>query len=255
MRIEVVAASAGYGERAALTDVSFAVGSGTVTVVLGANGAGKSTLVRLLAGLVPPRSGSVAVGGLDVGAASRRELARAVALVPQRVEVPVGFTVREVVAMGRAPHQDGWHRVTDVDRGLIQESLESCDLKVLADRPLDTLSGGEQQRVHVARALAQAAPVLLLDEAAANLDIRQSAAQGRLVRRLVQERRLVCVAAMHDLNAAARLADRVLLLREGRTVAEGPPGEVMTAELLERTFGVPVQIARRDDGSPMFSAA
>ena len=255
VRVEIVSARAGYGAREAVVDVSFVVEPGTVTVVLGPNGAGKSTLVRLIAGLVPLRSGSVKVGGLDVDRATRMQLASRVALVPQRTDGPVEFTVREVVSMGRAPHQRGWHRSSAEDERMVGEILDSCELLPLVQRPLADLSGGERQRVHVARALAQATPVLLLDEAAAHLDIRHSAAIHRLVRDHVVTRGLACVAAMHDFDAAARLADRVLLLSNGRVMAEGPVDLVMTPALLQQTFGVPVERHRRADGALTFSAA
>ncbi|MBM4356603.1 MAG: ABC transporter ATP-binding protein [Deltaproteobacteria bacterium] len=255
MRVEISAVSAGFGARLVLEEVSLGLEPGSVTVVLGPNGAGKSTLVRVVAGLLRPRSGTVTFGELDLTGAARSEVARRVALVPQRSEIPEGFTVRAIVSMGRAPHQDRWQSLRPDDRRVVAEALAACELEALAERPFEALSGGEQQRVQLARALAQTTPVLLLDEAAAHLDVRHAVALHRRVRDLVRERGLACLAAMHDLNAAARFGDRVLLLREGRVVALGTPDEVMTAELLERTFGVAIEVGRRPDGRPMFSAA
>lgn len=251
--LESVCAS--HGAHPALVDVRFAVEPGTLTVVLGPNGSGKSTLLRVVAGLGPTVTGRVCVAGDEVSALSRRELAKRVAFVPQTSDVPVGFTVREVVAMGRAPHQGAWLQAGPDDAQVIEETLGSCELERIADRPIEALSGGERQRVHIARALAQAAPVLLLDEAAAHLDIRHARACHELVRRLVRERRLACLAAMHDLAAAGRYADRVVLLSEGKLLAEGPTDEVMSASLLEQAFGVAVTISDAGDGRRTFSAS
>lgn len=250
--IELVGVAARYGGEIVLRDVDLAVRRGTITAVLGANGSGKSTLLRVVSGTGPSVSGRVLLDGVDVVGRSRRELARQVALVPQRVEVPRGFRVREVVAMGRAPHLEGWLRLGPDDERAVAEALEACDLAGLADRTVDVLSGGQLQRVHLARVVAQAAPVLLLDEATAHLDVRHARASLELVRTLVRARRLACVAAMHDLAAAARVADRVALLREGRVYAEGPVADVMTPERLEATFGVPVAVVEGPDGQPVF---
>lgn len=244
-----------HGSTPALLDVGLTLEAGRLTVLLGPNGSGKSTLLRLVAGLAPVRSGTVEVGGAAVSSLPRRELARRVAFVPQHSEVPTGFTVREVVAMGRAPHQGTWLQNAPSDLEIVTETLVFCELDALADRPVETLSGGERQRVHIARALAQAAPILLLDEAAASLDVRHARACHELVSRLVRERRLACLAAMHDLTAAARYADRVVLLSKGKLVAQGPTEEVMTSALLGRAFGVSVTVSEASDGRRMFSAS
>jgi iron complex transport system ATP-binding protein len=243
-----------YEGRAVLADVSLELSSGTLTAVLGANGAGKSTLLRAIAGLVP-FEGSVCLGEASAVTLERRERARRVAFLPQRCEIAAGFTVSEVVAMGRAPHQDAWHQPSPDDTRVVAEALATCELGALSDRTFEALSGGEQQRVQLARVLAQGAPVLLLDEPASQLDLRHASSCHDLLRRLVAERGLTCAVAMHDLTAAARLADRVLLLGAGRVLAYGAPDEVMTGELLERAFGSPVEVARAPDGRPMFSAA
>jgi iron complex transport system ATP-binding protein len=172
-----------------------------------------------------------------------------VALVPQRSEVAAGFTVRQVVAMGRAPHQGAFLRQRREDVEACEDAIESCDLKDLADRFVDTLSGGEHQRVHIARAIASQAPVLLLDEPGAHLDVRHSQAIYRLLAEQVAERELACAAVMHDLGAAARHADRILLMEAGRTVADGTPDAVMTSTQLSTTFGTPLRVGR-DAGQP-----
>jgi iron complex transport system ATP-binding protein len=173
--------------------------------------------------------------------------------VPQRIEVAHGFSVREVVAMGRAPHLRGWLFATPSDEDIVDKTLASCDLAELADRAIETLSGGEQQRVHIARALAQRAPVLLLDEAAAHLDIRQVAGCYQLVRRLVRETELTCLAAMHDLSTAARHADNAVLLHDGKVIASGPIEAVMTDDHLSEAFGVGITSVSTTEGHRLFS--
>jgi iron complex transport system ATP-binding protein len=156
--------------------------------------------------------------------------------VPQLAEVAWGFPVRDVVAMGRAPHQDGWQRSSAEDRRVVDEVLERCDLGELRDRPVDELSGGEQKRVAIARALAQKPRVLLLDEPAAFLDVHHQIGLYDLLAESVERERLACLAVVHDLNAAAQYATRVALAKRGRLVATGAVEEVMTYRTLRETF-------------------
>ena len=220
----------------ALSGVSLSVRPGEVCAVLGPNGAGKSTLVRILSGALRPSRGSVTLSGEDLSALDRRALAQRVAVVPQHVDVAFGFTVRQVVAMGRAPHQGPWMRASDEDDAAVERALAVCDLDRLAERPVSHLSGGEQARVAVARAMAQTARLLVLDEAASHLDIRHAVELHEAVCREVEEKKLVCVVVLHDLNAAARYADRVALLQAGRLVACGTIEEVMTYRRLKDVF-------------------
>lgn len=231
-----------------LRDVSLSLDQGELCALLGPNGAGKSTLIRVIAGVLTPSQGSLALLGQPATELSRTDRARSVAVVPQRNEVSLGFTVREVVAMGRAPHQSGLLRVNRQDQDAVARAIATSRLDGLVDRPVAELSGGEQKRVHIARALAQAAPILLLDEAAAHLDIRHSIALYRLVREEVSARRLACLAAMHDLGSAAHFADRVVLLKAGIIVADGSVNEVMTPQLLTETFGTEIDVGRLPDG-------
>ncbi|MBM4373451.1 MAG: ABC transporter ATP-binding protein [Deltaproteobacteria bacterium] len=254
MEVSLRTVGVSYGGRAVLADVSLELSGGALTAILGPNGSGKSTLLRAIAGLVPIEGG-LSLGERSVEGLDRRERARCVAFLPQRGEIPAGFTVAEVVAMGRAPHQDAWHRPGPDDARAVAEALAACELSALADRGFEALSGGEQQRAHLARVLAQGAPVLLLDEPTSQLDLRHARACHELLRRCVDERGLTCVVAMHDLTAAARFADQVVLLDAGRVLASGAPDEVMTGDLLGRAFGSPIEVARGPDGRPMFSAA
>ena len=182
-------------------------------------------------------------------------MARAVALVPQSELAAEGFRVRQVVAMGRAPHQDGWmRRRTPTWRPSTRRSSGAI-LRAVADRPVETLSGGEQRRVAIARALAQKAKVLALDEPSAFLDVEHRLELYDLLAEVAQRDRVACVVAMHDLDAAARVATQVLLLRGGRMVASGPPGEVMTPALLGETFDVQLDaVVHEPSGARVFVA-
>lgn len=234
--VDLASVWAGYGAVNALSGVSLTVRSGELCAVLGPNGAGKSTLVKLLSGALRLQRGRALLFGKELATLDRREVARLVAVVPQHVEVAFGFTTREIVMMGRAPHQGAWMRASSADRIAVDRAIDACALGPLAARPVAELSGGEQKRVAIARALAQEAPVLLLDEAGAHLDVRHTIAVHELVRREIARRSIACVAVLHDLNVAARYADRVALLKEGRVVAEGTIEEVMTYRRLKDVF-------------------
>jgi len=232
--LELEGVSVRYPEAptSALSDVTLRIRGGEVAALLGANGAGKSTLLRVAAGLLPPTTGTVRIGGRDARTDSRQALARRVAFVPQSEAVAFAFRVRDVVAMGRAPHQGTWMRESPEDRAAIDEAMDRCDLAALAGRLVETLSGGEQRRVSIARALAQRPRVLLLDEPAAFLDMRHRLTFYGLLAEVAGRDRIACAVAMHDLDAAARFATRVVLLRAGRVVASGLPVDVMTADRL-----------------------
>lgn len=243
-RIEARALGAGYEARPVLQGIDLAVRPGRIVAVLGANGAGKSTLLRALAGTLAPSEGQVRLAGRDVATLSRREIAKRLAVVPQDSDVAFGFGVREVVGMGRAPHQRGLLLPSAQDLAAVESALEACDLLGLGNRPVAELSGGERRRVTIARALAQQPEVLLLDEPTAHLDVRHAVALCALIRRQVDERQVACVAVMHDLTAVAGWADAVLLLAEGKALALGPTAEVLVPELLERAFGLPMRVGR-----------
>lgn len=222
--------------RLALQGITLAVRPGELCAVLGPNGAGKSTLVRVLCGALLPAEGEALILGESVRRLDRRAIARRVAVVHQAGPSAPGFTVREVVMMGRAPHQGGWMEASARDQEAVTRALRSCELTGLEGRLATELSGGEQKRVAIARALAQEGEILILDEPGAHLDVRHSVAVHEVVRREVAGRRLACVAVLHDLNAAAQYADRVVLLKEGRLVAQGTVEEVMTYRRLKDVF-------------------
>lgn len=219
-----------------LQDVDLALHSGELICVLGANGAGKSTLLRVASGLMPASRGEVRLMGTDVASLSRADIARSLAVVEQQQELALGFTVREVVAMGRAPHLGSWMRLGAGDEAIVESALQRCDLGALASRPAHALSGGEQKRVGIARALAQEPRVMLLDEPGAFLDIRHQLDLYELLATEVKERQLACLVVMHDLNVAAQFADRIVLMKKGRIVASGSIEQTMTWQTLKETF-------------------
>jgi iron complex transport system ATP-binding protein len=228
--------------RDALQGVSLQVRAGEFHAVLGPNGSGKTTLVRSALGLVRPAEGRAEVLGRPASDWSRRALARVVGVVPQREDNMFPQRVRETVLLGRYPHLSLFGGVRAVDRAAVERALVACDAADLADRWLWTLSGGEYQRVRVARALAQEPKLLVLDEPAASLDLRHEMELFELVRALVDAHGLAALMITHHVNLAARFADRVLILAEGRAVARGAPADVLTRETVERVFSWPVAI-------------
>lgn len=228
--------------REALRDVSLALVPGEMVVVIGPNGAGKSTLVRALSGTLAPTAGTVALFGTPIGELGAREVAKRLAVVEQTSEVAMGFRVADVVMMGRAPHQGPLQIPGATDYEIVADALERAGIAHLAARPVEELSGGEQKLVAIARALAQRAEVLVLDEASAHLDARHAVALYELALREVAERSVACLAVVHDLNVAAAFAHRVVLVRDGRIEADGSIEQVMTYGRLRDAFGVDLYV-------------
>ncbi len=229
-------------EREALSAVSLAVRSGEFHAVLGPNGSGKTTLVRVALGILPPREGVSEIGGRPAAAWPRRDLARVVGVVTQREENLFPQRVRETVLLGRYPHLSLWGAERAEDHAAVMRALERCDAVHLAERWIWTLSGGEYQRVRLARALAQEPRVLVLDEPTVSLDVRHEMELFELARALVDAHHLAVVVITHQVNLAVRFADQMLLLSEGRAVGRGAPAEVLTRETVERVFAWPVAI-------------
>jgi iron complex transport system ATP-binding protein len=231
-----------------LQEVTLDIRSGRMTALLGPNGAGKSTLLQLLLGAVAPATGELYFEGRPVAAWSRRDLARAIGVVPQGEAEPL-FSVREIVAMGRYPHLGHWRRERAADVAVIQRAMDRCHVSEFANRWLATLSGGERQRVRLARALAQEPSVLVLDEPTAYLDVRHEMATFALLRDLC-DRGTTIVLATHNLNLAARYADDLVLLQRGRVSACGTPAQVLTAERVAAVYEWTVSIERHASGAP-----
>ena len=227
--------SAGYRGVPAVADVTLALEPGTVTAVLGPNGAGKSTLLRTLAGLQSALSGKVVLGDRDLNTIGRSERARLLAFLAQEEASAFPATVRETVAIGRLPWSSGLYESPDDDRAILS-AIASVGLQGLEDRPTDELSGGQRRRATIARALAQEARVILLDEPLAHLDVAHMDEVLRVLRALADEGRTVA-ATFHDLDPALALADRVLLLVEGRPAFLGPP-DTLTPEILAHAYGL-----------------
>ncbi|MBM3925263.1 MAG: ATP-binding cassette domain-containing protein [SAR202 cluster bacterium] len=220
-----------------LDSVSMGVGRGELVGLIGPNGAGKTTLIKAMSGLMRRQGGAVALEGRDMDGMSPKEIAQALAMVPQAAPYTFGFTALEVVVMGRYPHMSRFQVEGEADRRIAMEAMAKTEVEGFADRQVTTLSGGERQRVMVARALAQGPRVLLLDEPTANLDIQYQIQVMELVRGLT-DRGLAAVAAMHDLTLAARYCHRLILMSKGRVLAEGTPWDVLTPENIERAFAV-----------------
>jgi iron complex transport system ATP-binding protein len=227
--------------RDALSEVDVAVTAGSLVALAGPNGSGKTTLMRALLGTVPVAGGEALVDGRPVTAWSRPDLARVIGVVPQREEIWVSLTVQEFVLLGRYPRLGPLSPVSRADRAAVETALERCDVHDLADRRVDTLSGGEWQRVRIARALAQEPRVLVLDEPGTALDVRHEMEVMELARELVGEG-IACLLISHHLNLAARYADRMTLLDQGRVVAAGPPGAVLTEPIVTRVFRWPLAV-------------
>ena len=229
-----------YGDRVVLTDFGFEAAAGTVTVLLGPNGAGKSTALRALARLLRPREGTVALDGVDIWRLGRRDFVRRVAFLPQSETPSWPMTVEQMVLLGRMPHRGWLLPYTHDDREALRRALHQVELDGFEGRDLDLLSGGERRRALLARALAQDAGILLLDEPGAHLDLRHQVELFDLLKTLSRQCGATVVLSLHDLNLAALFADRIVLLREGRVLAAGPAGEVLAPDAVQAAFGIAV---------------
>ena len=236
-------------DRDALVGVSLSVGPREFHAVLGPNGSGKTTLVRIALGAVSPLVGRADVDRRSASTWPRQDLAKIVGVVPQREDNLFPQRVRETVLLGRYPHLSLWGRERAADHDAVDRALAACDALHLADRWLWTLSGGEYQRVRVARALAQEPKLLVLDEPGMSLDLKHEMGLFELVLGLVHEQGLGVLMITHDLNLAARFADSLLLLEGGRPVAAGAPNDVLTQETVEKVFSWPVAM-QTVDGRP-----
>ncbi len=245
MRVEVHNLSARIHRVQLLTDISFEIGRGELFGLVGPNGSGKSTLMRCLAGLRRPAAGQLLVEGTDLRRMPARTRARRIALVEQQADTTDRLTVRDAVALGRTPYLSPLRGWSTSDEAAVESALAAVEMAAFAARHWHTLSGGEQQRVHIARALAQAPELLLLDEPTNHLDIRHQLSLMALVRDLSITR----VVALHDLNQATA-CDRLGVLHHGRLVAVGAPEEILDEDLLARIFGVAARRQPRSDGGP-----
>ncbi|WP_328394276.1 ABC transporter ATP-binding protein [Nocardia sp. NBC_00416] len=231
----------GYGERTVLADLDVVVPDGSFTVIVGPNACGKSTLLRTLSRLLRPQRGAVLLDGRDVAGYGGKEFAREVGLLPQQSIAPEGITIIDLVSRGRFPYQKMFRQWTEEDQRAVDFALQVTRLTELSTRPVEALSGGQRQRVWIAMALAQETPILLLDEPTTYLDLGHQIEVLELCGEL-NRRGTTLVAVLHDLNQAARYASHIIAMRGGEIVAVGPPGRIITAELVDRVFGVYTQV-------------
>jgi iron complex transport system ATP-binding protein len=244
-----------YEARTVLRGVNLSVTAGEVLALIGPNGVGKSTLIRAASGGLKPSGGRVLIAGQDVHRLRVEERARLMAVVPQATRLPESFSVFETVLMGRTPYLGWLGRESEKDRSAVRAALERTCTLDLADRPIGELSGGEQQRVLIARALAQSAHTLLLDEPTAHLDLKHQANVLSLVRSLAHDEQYAVLIALHDLNLAAQYADRVALLSNGTIAAIGTPEEVLTEENLSPAYGLRIAVYEHPaHGAPLVHA-
>ena len=243
--------SASYHGHQVLHDVSFEVHHGEVLALIGPNGAGKSTIIRAVSGVIPS-TGSVHTNGNDFHALDPMQRARYVAVVPQAISLPPAFSVWETVFMGRTPYLVFLGNASAHDEELTRQALSRVNALSFTDRRVSELSGGEAQRILLARALCQSTPILLLDEPTSHLDLQYQVSLLELIRDLAHKEKLTVLIALHDLNLAARYADRVALLVGGKLLAVGTPRDVLTPEKISNAYCLPVQVVEHPfEDSPL----
>ncbi len=241
--LQASALHASYGGTEVLRLVDLSLPPGEMAGLLGPNGSGKSTLLRVLSGLLAPKSGSVTLAGSDLHSHTARQRARLIGLVPQYAHIPFAFSVTDVVAMGRNPYLRLLQSPGADDQAAIAAALERTDCLHLRERLVTELSGGELQRVIIARALAQEPRVLLLDEPTAHLDLNHQLDIANMLRQLNREQGLTVLWVSHDLNLAAEFCERLVMLKDGKVLADGTPDEVITPQWLADIYGLKLPVA------------
>jgi iron complex transport system ATP-binding protein len=241
-----------YDDRVVSEALSVAIPPGRITSIVGANACGKSTLLRALARLLRPRAGVVLLDGADVNGLATKDVATKLGILPQSPAAPAGIRVTDLIARGRYPHQRFIRQWTPEDERAVAAAMEATDTLALARRPVDTLSGGQRQRVWIAMALAQETEILLLDEPTTFLDLAHQIDVLDLLADLNADYGRTVVMVLHDLNHAARYSDHLIAMRDGSICAEGPPGEIVTAELVREILGMAAEVVPDPlTGTPM----
>lgn len=232
-----------YGSHNVIDNLSFSIRSGCFHAILGPNGCGKTTLLDLVSGYIRPASGKIRFNGQNISEYGKRSLSRHIALVPQEYRVNFPYTVREVVAMGRYPHQARFSHPTARDMQIVENALEVCGAQELSERFITELSGGEKQRVIFARAIAQETSVLLLDEPCASMDVKHALRILNVASEQVLKKGVTVIAVMHDINLAARFADNLIFMKQGQKIASGPARDSLDSKIIREVFDVESLVA------------
>jgi iron complex transport system ATP-binding protein len=246
--LEARGLSASYGATPALDGLDAAIGRGELVALLGENGSGKSTFLRVIARIVPAGGGELLLEGRPLAGFPRRATARRIAYLPQSTELVFPIRCLDLVLQGRAPHARGFSADSAEDRDRALAAMRACDVEALAERDASALSGGETRRIFLARALAQEAEIWLLDEPTSGLDPRHRLEFLEVIARAHAERETTVLFVTHEIDLAGEIADRVVILRAGRALAEGSPGETLTPDRLREAFGVESRIVTDDQG-------
>jgi len=232
----------GYRDHNVLTDVNLEVKPGEILGIIGPNGSGKSTLIKGMSRIIEPSSGQIFIDGSKIDKLKYKDLAKLVAIVPQNAGLPPLFTAIEVVMLGRTPHLGLLRYESEADLTIVKEAMKATNTIHLAERRIGELSGGEKQRLVIARSLAQEPKIMLLDEPTSNLDIKYQIETLDLVYQLCREQKLIVVAALHDLNLAAQYCDRLVMLNEGRVYGQGIPEEIVNSKIIKEVYGADVHV-------------
>lgn len=243
-----------YNGKGILNDLNLCIDEGKITSIIGPNGSGKSTLLKTLSKNISPSSGTVYFNGKDLSNVSAKDLARQMAVLYQLPKAPNDVTVKDLVEYGRFPYQNWWEGRSEEDRDVVSWAMRQTGLGEFVDRPVVTLSGGEQQRAWIAMALAQQPQTLILDEPTTYLDIAHQLEIMELIKRLNKDNAISVVMVLHDLNHAAKYSDYIVVLHQGKIVAAGSPAEVVTADMLRAVFEVEVDLWHDQERKPVFIA-
>ena len=243
--------SVNYNNQPVITDLNLTLQRARIVALVGPNGAGKSTLIRAITGVTPISRGTIRLGSVDLLKISALDRARRIAVVPQHAHMPDNFKVREIVMLGRTPYLPLWQKETNNDQAIVIQALERTNLTSLKDRFVSDLSGGELQRVVIARALAQEPEILLLDEPTAHLDLKHQASILSLIKSLATAKNIAVLLTMHNINQAAKCADSIALISNGKIQAFGSPTDVCTSQRLSKVYDTPVEVVTHlDHGLP-----
>ncbi len=236
-----------YDKKEVLKGIGGSFFEGTFYSIVGPNGSGKTTWLKLIAGINPLQSGSVELFGTSITVLRNKDVAKYLSFVPQMFNIQYAFTVEEVVAMGRYPYMNRFAMLSEEDNGLVQMALEETNLMPLKDRFVNELSGGELQRVIIARAIAQDTDIIVLDEPISHLDIHYQYEIVTLLKRLCREKKKTVITVLHDLNVTMNHCDHIFLIKDGKVMIEGEPLKVLTEEVVQKVYGLQVKIVETDE--------